>query len=458
MTETRPVTCRLTIYVSLAMNQVKFFHELGCLAQERGESVAHICFHEAGSAWLGAQGALVFNPFAYNAEPPPFSEYDIDDPLSLVAHERAAYEQSDNKALLRKFRRHLGAVVQIFDEIAAQHFCPIRVVQELGGFLSVLAVFYEARRRNIDNYFLEPSFFRRRFFLVKNSLAALRVAGPNSSTVSADVQSYIQDTLRKYSLVIPMKDHLHYRRPLRKLFDVRNWRRLIEKVVDKYLCGRQEEFSHIGGHVSRHLRMFWNNVRLHRHYRHFLPRGKFLYYPLHVPADIALTLRSPTYLDQMRLIDEVAKLVPKDWSIVVKEHPAQVGAMPANKLVNMLKKRSNVIILDPSINNFEILKEAELVLTVNSKAGVEALLFQRPVVVLGDAFYQSCSLVTSIGELAALSVLIAAGEYRKPYTHEDTLRYFQDIWQASQPGEIYDVAPANIEQFAHSLNSAIDSL
>jgi hypothetical protein len=455
MVESRQASGALTIYVSLAMNQVEFFHALGRHSEARGEGVAHICFHEGGCAWLAARGTLVFNPFAYNAEPPPFSAYGIDDPLSLVAHERAAYEQSDNKALLRKFRHHLGAVMQIFDEIAVQHSGPMRVVQELGGFLSVLAVFHEARRRKIDNFFLEPSFFRRRFFVVKNCLAALQVAGPHAEVVSPQVLGYVEDTLRKQTLVVPLKDKSHYRRPLRKLVDARNWKRLIEKVADKYLRGRREEFNHIGGHVSRHLRMFWNHVRLRPYYRQIPSHGKFVYYPLHVPADVALTLRSPTYLDQVRLIDQIAQTVPRDWGVVFKEHPALVGAVSADAITRMLRNRPNVAILDPGINNFEVLKAAELVVTVNSKTGAEALMFQKPVVVLGDAFYRSCSLVTSLGTIAALRGLLAVGKYRRSITEEDSRRYFQDVWQASLPGEIYDVDPANVEQFSTSLNLGI---
>jgi hypothetical protein len=454
MAESENPTGVLTIYVSLAMNQVEFFYALGRRTQARGERAAHICFHEGGCEWLNERGAWVFNPFTCNADPFPFSAYGIDDPIRLVAHERAAYEQLDEEALLRKFASHLGAVRRIFDDIVGRHTGPIRVVQELGGFLSVLSVFYEARRRMIDNYFLEPSFFRRRFFVVKNSLSAFQVAGPIAEVVSPEVLAYVKDTVRKQSLVVPLKDRSHYRGPLRKLFDARNWRRLVEKIADKYLRGRQEEFNHIGGHVLRHIKMYCNHARLRPHYRQIPSHGNFVYYPLHVPADVALTLRSPAYLDQVRLIDEIAQQVPLDWSVVFKEHPALVGAVSAGAIVRMIRGRRNVVILDPQINNFEVLKAAEVVVTVNSKTGAEALMFQKPVVVLGDAFYRSCSLVNPVRELAGLGELIGTGGYRRIIREEDACRYFQDVWQASFPGEIYDLVLENIDQFSESLSLA----
>jgi UDP-N-acetylglucosamine 2-epimerase len=174
-----------------------------------------------------------------------------------------------------------------------------------------------------------------------------------------------------------------------------------------------------------------------------------------VPADVALTLRSPAYLDQINLIDDLSQLVPRDWSVVFKEHPALVGAISANLITRMLRNRPNVKILDPGINNFEVMKAAELIMTVNSKTGAEALMLQKPVIVLGDAFYRSSTLVTPIGELAALRELIATDKYRRSITEEDALRYFEDIWQASVPGEIYDVSPENIHQFSTSLNKSI---
>ena len=35
----------------------------------------------------------------------------------------------------------------------------------------------------------------------------------------------------------------------------------------------------------------------------------------------------------------------------------------------------------------EVLKKAELVITLNSTVGIEALLYGKPVLTLGDAFY-----------------------------------------------------------------------
>ena len=51
-----------------------------------------------------------------------------------------------------------------------------------------------------------------------------------------------------------------------------------------------------------------------------MPDTPFVYYPLHVPADMALTLRSPEYLDQVATIDFLLRTIPDSHVLVAKEH------------------------------------------------------------------------------------------------------------------------------------------
>lgn len=443
------------LFVSLAMNQTVFFKAVGDEMEKRGFGVAYASFHERSHEWLTAQGAHSYNPFALQPDDPDAVELDRFDVRSanlLLNHEKAAYEVFDSTRLLRKFKGHLHAMAAIFDEIAVRSLGPVYLVQELGGFLSVLAAYHAARARGIDNLFIEPSFFRGRVFFERNSFVAPTVPGPLSGSVSEAVRAVLDQVKAARQTVIPAKDRHHYRGASNKLLDSRNMRRFAQKLADKYLLRKHEEFQHVGGHVRRHLRMFFNHLRLKTHYRPLPEGGRLIYYPLHVPADFALTIRSPEFLDQYALIDYLCRSAPLGYKVAVKEHPALIGAVSPARMGDLLARNDNLLLLDPGYNNYEVLGRAEAVVTVNSKSGAEALLLGKSVVVLGDAFYRPCRLVHAVDRLGDLpTVLAALASRREGPDAAGVEAYFQDIWDRSFPGELYDMAPDNVQRFAESL-------
>ena len=89
---------------------------------------------------------------------------------------------------------YANAMEALLDRLKAQGKHAV-LVQELGGFLSVIASFYAARRRGIRNWFIEPSFFRGRMYFTPDSLAAPQVMAKPADAVSAEVRAYLDDTL-----------------------------------------------------------------------------------------------------------------------------------------------------------------------------------------------------------------------------------------------------------------------
>jgi hypothetical protein len=195
-------------------------------------------------------------------------------------------------------------------------------------------------------------------------------------------------------------------------------------------------------------------TRLRKLYRP-MPDGPFLYYPLHVPADMALTLRSPEYLDQVATIDFLLRTIPDTHVLVVKEHPAQIGAIPAGRLFELARRFDNFILLPPQTNNYTVLGRADAIVSVNSKSGAEAVLLGKPVVVMGDAFYRSCPLVFAAHRLADVPQRLRDALAAPPFDPADTAPYFETAWRQSFPGELYISDPKQLDTFATSLLSAI---
>jgi capsule polysaccharide modification protein KpsS len=327
-------------------------------------------------------------------------------------------------------------------------------VQELGGFLSVIACFYAARRRGIRNWFIEPSFFRGRLYYTPDSFSAPDTMPVPADAVSADVRAYLDDTLRQRAIVIPLKDQHQYSAAFRKIANARNARRLVEKLWDQFALGKHQEFGHNLRHARMHAAMAFGAARLRKIYRP-MPDGSFVYYPLHVPADMALTLRSPEYLDQVATIDFLLRTIPDTHVLVVKEHPAQIGAIPANRLFELARRFDNFILLPPQINNYAVLARADAVVSVNSKSGAEAVLLGKPVVVMGDAFYRSCPLVFAAERLKDVPQRLREALDSRGFDPAMVAPYFETAWRRSFPGDLYTDDPQRLDTFAASLLAAV---
>jgi capsule polysaccharide export protein KpsC/LpsZ len=197
-------------------------------------------------------------------------------------------------------------------------------------------------------------------------------------------------------------------------------------------------------------------TRLKKLYRP-MPDRPFVYYPLHVPADMALTLRSPEYLDQVATIDFLLRTLPDTHVLVVKEHPAQIGAVSANRLFELARRFDNFILLPPQTNNYAVLGRADAIVSVNSKSGAEAVLLGKPVVVMGDAFYRSCPLVFPADRLADVPQRLREALASQAFDPAKAAPYFETAWRESFPGELYVDNPQQLDTFAASLLSAIDT-
>jgi hypothetical protein len=451
------------LVTTLAEYQTRFWLPVGLELHRRGHRCSFVSFDDRSTEMLRDAGLEVFarsdqpvvDDLSDAALDGAAQRYGIQDLSFWFGHERFAFRLHDPLEL----RRKLLVALTLADRacVALERRGSTVLVQELGGFLSVVGAFFAARAHQIDNWFIEPSFFRGRLFFVCNSFAAPQVRFEGGIEVSAPVRDYLRSTLSSGAIVIPQKDRHQYTTAFKKVFNIRNAKRLIEKLVDKHILGKRQEFGYIGHHVRVHLNMVFSGVRLRRWYTPLEKVRRFVYYPLHVPGDMALTLRSPQYLDQLSLVDYLARAVPHTHKVAIKEHPAMIGLIDVDRVRDLLRRYDNLVLLPPSTNNFQVLKHAEAVVSVNSKSGAEACLLGKPTLVLGDAFYRQSPLVKAVSHLTELpAALRTALQGEWPGACEQVReQYFEQVWRQSLPGELYVAASENVDRFVTSLLEAV---
>jgi len=109
---------------------------------------------------------------------------------------------------------------------------------------------------------------------------------------------------------------------------------------------------------------------------------KFVYVPLSQEPEISLSSFSPEFTNSMEMLTWVSKSLQADTFLVVREHPASFGVRSKYFHEN-LRRISNVILACPEASSWDWVKCSKLVVTISGTVGVEAVYFNKPVLIFG---------------------------------------------------------------------------
>jgi hypothetical protein len=178
---------------------------------------------------------------------------------------------------------------------------------------------------------------------------------------------------------------------------------------------------------------------------------KFVYYPLQVDPERVTLTAAPFYSNQLEVIKNIAKSLPVDHYLYVKEHPGQ-------KIINWRKisfykqilELPNVKLIHPSVHSKLLLKQCSLVITITSSVGMEALQYGKPVISFGDNNYNGLPSIYRINSLEDLPKVIRVWIEKKvdPSEVESFLHYVNNNSFIYDPLELLDT-----EEFFSSLLS-----
>ena len=134
---------------------------------------------------------------------------------------------------------------------------------------------------------------------------------------------------------------------------------------------------------------------------------KLVFLPLQLYDDANLLRFSPYQTLTDVVLDVVPKLAAKGYKVMIKPHPAskyRPNATIANSLAQAaLREWSDNVIWcerqDQVYSNTQLIRISDFVVTVNSSVGFEALYFDKPVIVLGDAVYKPKNLFPTLDQI-----------------------------------------------------------
>ena len=132
----------------------------------------------------------------------------------------------------------------------------------------------------------------------------------------------------------------------------------------------------------------------------------FVYFPMNIEEELSILHYSPFFTNQIEVIRHVAKSIPIDHKLYVKEHIfAEFRGWHDIHEYKEIMDIPNVTLIHPSYSSEELIKHSKLVITIRGTASFDAAYGNKPSIVFGDVPFSilpSVYKVDSINELPKL--------------------------------------------------------
>jgi hypothetical protein len=449
------------LFAVIALREVTFFSKIAdVLKQKYNLTSAFLTFYQPGDRYLKKNGHRVFSlhkeanfadiEITDDCISEIESKYSIKNIRKLLLHEKLTFGRFEEDKLLAKLVKY----DRYFNTLLSQYKID-NVVQELGGFIAPMSLYYNCIFHDVRHIFIEPAMFKGRlFFNIDSTEVDLKEPVNVESQAIVDVKRYVDSYRRDKTVVIPDKDRHHFKNAcIGKLLNRRNVIRLIEKLYFKYGRKEKQEYDAILNHIKRHVTMMIRGQFLKRYYKQPDYAQKYVYFPLHVPLDFQLTVRESRYLNQLALIERIEIVLPAGCQLYIKEHPASIGGYEYRMLRKILRNR-NIKLIHPNVNSYNLISNALGVITINSKVGAEALMQGRRVIVLGSPYYAAMKGASTLQNIEELPEALFCHEND---THKPDYDFLSMVYCNSFKGELYNEEQVNISDFAFSLKTHLSN-
>jgi hypothetical protein len=142
-------------------------------------------------------------------------------------------------------------------------------------------------------------------------------------------------------------------------------------------------------------------------YKPFDPKSPYIYFPLHNTNEYSTQVQGTMWIDQLVIIEALAKSIPVGWKLIIKEHPSilfhRIRPMDFYKRV---KSYPNVELIPTDTNTHEVVTRCQMVVTIVGTTGWEAIMRGKPVINLEENMFDAIGLSRRCTDLKGLSLAI----------------------------------------------------
>ena len=181
------------------------------------------------------------------------------------------------------------------------------------------------------------------------------------------------------------------------------------------------------------------------------PSESFIYFPLQVVPDRNSLIGTPYFTNQLECVRHIAKSIPINYKLYVKEHPAQNQTWRKISEYKQIMKIPNVKLIHPSVSVDQLYKNCSLLITTAGTSGFEATFYEKPVLTFGDVSYFLLPSVTRVRELDKLPTYIS-NSINKKVLSEDLDKFLVLLEKNSIDFDLFKYFSAQTNYFFYNSN------
>lgn len=157
---------------------------------------------------------------------------------------------------------------------------------------------------------------------------------------------------------------------------------------------------------------------------------EYIYFPLHFQPEWTTLVLSPLFsenLNQLDVIHKIQKSIPINYKLYVKAHPTQMSKSPRSKdFFNKIRRLDSVKVIDPRANPHNLIKNAKCIVTITGTSGLQGILYEKPVITLGDPSYSIMKSVTQ-SQVEELDTKIEYCLHNHSHEEQDLINYISAV-------------------------------
>jgi hypothetical protein len=374
------------LLTTLMTYESEFYGNVGRELERRGHEVTHVTVSRQAARLLREQGVdarcladvgdEVGEPLSLEDEVRRIeATYPIPHLRSVYANDWPCGGRSEDWCV-RRTVAHFRALERVFDDVR-----PDVALPEVGNETIRVATHLIALRSGIPVLFILHTIFPNPLRVYVNTLHAPIAPIEELRALTPEEREEVEAFRRSFTAAAePIRDYRRVPVELRRarIFAGHVQRKLTEDRDNDYLRPWRLLHQNASEWVrARTARPFYDRRQSNR---------PFVYFPLHVTDDYKIKRIIPHCVDQASLVEQVADALPQGYDLVLKEHPMSLGRNSI-RLLRRLRSRPNIRLVNPYTNTHELIRRAEAVAVISSTVGLEALLYDKPVLTLGQPYY-----------------------------------------------------------------------
>lgn len=322
------------------------------------------------------------------------------------------------------------------------------VVSPALGGLGNLLLYHLCKKRGIATWSINTTGIRDTYILsehhirfssiekrFKEDFAAGIKKEPYYSAAKKLIEDFRKNPLPHYAKLAPAEQPINRKTQLRFLLPtnfIRSFSFFL-RTVGNYFSAERSDYSYISplnylkDHAKRKIR---NLIGASDLYDHIEPNELLVFFPLQAEPEASLSVWAPFKTNQLEVIRQIAKSLPIDYKLCVKEHPLMVQYRP-RAYYKEIKKVLNVKLINPAVRGVDLLERSELIITTTGTLGFEAMFLKKPSITLGEMWYDCLSFSKSCRAMEDLPALIKDRLENFRYNEEEMRQFISSLLEES---------------------------